>query len=223
MNLTMDKNSVILECFYNGHRRLLPFDDALRLFWQVDFAWLTPTDFYRYSLNGRAGHGYVLRAIKRAPRVMAYHLMRRGNRGLTLDDLRGLDDRSPFIGTDAFYARMARLNSGLFHHHLPAEMRPFEFTEVFNGNLKPIPAYRLNPDRSILLIKGIAGDSPGGFLADAGGPQRGRAVAGGGEGPAITRPSPSPETSVDWSLFESQPSTRNRQRDRARTLAEKAR
>jgi hypothetical protein len=152
------EDNVMVETFRNGHRVSLSLTAALELFWEAEFAWLKPLDWYRWSIHGRTGNGTMFKDAKRGPRVMAYHLMRRGQRGLTLDDLHELDKRSEFIGPEAFHTRMARFNTAVFGKMLP-EHRPFEYTEVFNGNDQPISAYRLKPGHEVLLVVGLV---PGG-------------------------------------------------------------
>lgn len=158
MQIANEMQAMPVECFHNGRRATLSLEEACQLFWQVEFAWLLPLDWYRYNLGGRQRKGSLYKDVSRSARVLAYYLMRRGHRGLTLEDIRILDKRSEFIGREAFHARMARLNTGLFDD-LPSEVRPFDHTEVFHGNLEPIPAYRLKPDREVLLVVEAAPNS----------------------------------------------------------------
>jgi hypothetical protein len=202
--------NVRLECFHNGRREMLPLEEALRLFWEVDFAWLLVTDFYRFRVGGRAGQGYMYRAVHRAPRVMVLHLMRRGGRALSLHDLNTLDKRSEFIGSEAFYARMARFNTSLFGDDMPAKFRPFEFTDALEDGSRPVPAYRLNPDRNVLLVVGpMGGDhpgpaSPGSDQPPVAGPW---GMQGGPKPDGFVR---TPGDDVDWGLFESPPAKARR-------------
>jgi len=159
---TTTRENIPIECYHNGSRILRALPEAHALFWEVEFGWLLPLDWYRYDVKGHSRDLCVYEVVPRSSRLMAFFLHTRGRRALTLGDLRMLDAKSRHIGRNVFFCRMARLNSTLYRE-LPEELRPFDFIDTPRRGLVPEPGYRLNPHRSALLIQGV---DPGSEFGD---------------------------------------------------------
>ena len=149
-----------IECFKDGRRIIRSIPEAYEAFWSAEFSWLLPFDWYRYDIEGIMKRESVYKVVHRSSRLLALFLHTRGHRALALDNLQTLDPRSEYISREAFYARMARLNSSLYGE-LPLELRPFDFIETYPEGLVPVPGYRLSPDRTVILVKGV--DPASGF------------------------------------------------------------
>lgn len=145
-----------IECYTNGRHVFLPFEEALQQVRQTEFAWLLPLDWYRYHVGKYAGEEFVYRVVPKSSRLVAYHLHRRGYLALTIDDLRELDEDVTYLERAAFHARIAKL-ARLFNA-LPLELRPWEYVDFLDPNNTYIPAYRMNPERTYIMVIGVAPD-----------------------------------------------------------------
>jgi len=147
------KDNGTLDCHYNGQRRTLAMEEAYRLFWACDYAWLLPLDWYRWDVGGRVGADYVFKAVFPSARMFGLLMHTRGTRTLTIAALDKLAEKN--LRNETFNARAARFNK-LFRD-LPPELRPFSHYEEQLINGKTMPAYRMNPERNWLVVVG-AGD-----------------------------------------------------------------
>ena len=149
-----NEQTSLIKCYHNGTSGSFSTEEAYRLFWTVDFAWLLTLDWYRYDLGGHCQQGHVPETVSKCSRFLAYHLMRRGHRALTKRDLLALDSRIDYLTTPTFRSRMSRMNAHFFPDLKDGleHLRPFGETDVFEGNMKPIPAYRLKPGCEVLLV-----------------------------------------------------------------------
>jgi len=149
---TADNWVVPLESYYNGR----PWNHTLRetyeLFWQINFAWLVVLDWYRYEVRSAYGDFYM-HEVHRASRILAFHLHQRSTRTLTLNDLRRLDPRAPYIGRNAFHARASRFNA--MFKQVPKRDRPFMYCEAHESDGSLVPGYRMSPRGKWLMVMGV--------------------------------------------------------------------
>ena len=157
MNKTTEETKTILECCENGKRVVRPFHDAHRQFWLSNYAWLIPSDWYRWEIDRYSGETYVYPVVKKAALRLGF-LIHTRKEPLTMDDLEEADGDGYELSVDAFVARAYRFNR-LFGN-LPRELRPYHYMDVLNKMGIPRPAYRMNPQRTYLVVLGIAPESP---------------------------------------------------------------
>jgi len=145
-------NTTLLDCYDTGRRIRLPFDDAHRLFWDRQYAWLVPTDFYRWSIDGHAGQNNV-RVILPCARSFGLHLHTRSTKCFTLSALCALEDT--FLDPRNFNKRAARF--GELFGDLPRSLRPFYYYKFVPPDGLPQPAYCMHPGRTWFVIMGAIG------------------------------------------------------------------
>lgn len=149
------KDDVTLDCRHSGKRKTLTLEEAHRLFWECTFAWLLPTDLYRWEIQEYADLKYVYEHVRPADRRFALHLHTRGTRALTQNDLEELESKR--IDIRAFRQRAARFHK--IFGDLPLKLRPFFDYQLDLPGQLPKPAYRMHPGRPWLVVVGVAAGS----------------------------------------------------------------
>lgn len=153
MSTVIEEIKVNLECRKNGERIVHPFYEAYRQFWDCNYSWLVPSDWYRWQVDGHSGATYVYPVVKRAAMRLGF-LVHTRKEPLTIDELEAIDKAKRELTVDAFVARAYRFN--LLFGDLPKELRPFQYLDVLNKMGIARPAYRMNPQRTCFVVLGGA-------------------------------------------------------------------
>lgn len=147
---------ILLDCYDTGRRIQLPFEEAQQRFSDRQYAWLVPTDFYRWNIDGHAGQNNV-RVILPCARSFGLHLHTRSTKCFTLSALCALEDT--ILDPRALHKRAARF--GELFGNLPRGLRPFFYYKFVPPGGLPQPAYCMHPDRTWFVIMGVVDTQAG--------------------------------------------------------------
>jgi len=142
MQLPENFRQVPLQCYVNGHLKILTAQEAYVLSWRVTFAWLFPLDWFRSATK----QGYMRDLLTKAPKLLACSLFTRGYLALTINDPCVLDGDNFAPSRSTFQARACRL-AKIFDGK-----PPFVFDECLLGKRELVPCYRMIPDQEWLII-----------------------------------------------------------------------
>jgi hypothetical protein len=151
----------LLLAYHNGWRILLPIIEMWRLFWACNYAWLLPLDWYRWSVNGYEGSEYVCLRVTSLPRRFGLVMHKRGSRFLTLSDWEKIEKAVGLVSDDVFHQLAARFCRVFVADRpeelvLPKPLRPFFHFRFDEAGGSSQPAYRMHPERTWLLLVGVA-------------------------------------------------------------------
>jgi hypothetical protein len=148
-------SDILLEIYLKGRRILRPGNEVYLLFWKVQYAWLLPTDFYRYEIEDYHEELYpYLEKVGKYARDFGLYLHMRTDRHLTLTDLRNLEENS-VLSNQVLQRRACDFNK--IFKAIPenrADLRPFKHDKAFDRPGQP-QSYRMDPYRDYLVVKGI--------------------------------------------------------------------
>ena len=147
----MEDNTLQLDCVIRGAHRQLDFDDAVRAYWQANYAWAIPIDLYNWRIDGYAGSASVPKLVKPTPRRFGLYLHTRGTHALTIDTMSELEGRR--IESKTFQGYAARFNK-LFGD-MPNELRPFFCYGIDNFGQHAVLGYRMRSDRTWCVVNGV--------------------------------------------------------------------
>jgi hypothetical protein len=153
--------SPILLAYHNGRKIIGPLVKLWRLFWACHYGWLLPLDWYRWSIEGHESSEYVCLKATALPRRFGLVMHMRGKRFLTLGDWEQLEKAVGLVGDDAFHQMGSRFSRIFWvdrpeHLVLPLSLRPFFHYRIEETGDRGQPAYRMHPDRTWLLVLGVA-------------------------------------------------------------------
>lgn len=144
-----EKHNIKLQCYVQGHLKLLSPSEAYTLFWKAHFGWSLPSDWFRSGFGKNAKQGYMRKLVQKAGRVFGYNLLTRGLLALSINDNSMTDEHDYPPNRNCFHARAARFAK------VADGFSFFDYNEEFDGRKNLQPAYRPNPDIQWLIIVGV--------------------------------------------------------------------
>ena len=149
MEFPDEKKNIPVQCYLNGHLKLLPLQDAYALFWEVHFGWLVLLDWFRSGFGKNAKQGYMRKLVQKSGKIFGYNLLTRGLLPLAINDQCMIDEHDYPPSRNTFHARAARFARVADGFPL------FEYDENVGGGKSLQPAYRPNPDVQWLILVGV--------------------------------------------------------------------
>lgn len=156
----MNENEPKLRCKENGVLFMLDVAAARKSFWACTYAWVTITDFYRWSIESHSDQAFVRPAVPPAARRLAMLVHSRTSGTVTIDQLEQVEKTEDAISVEAFQGRAARFNVPVFgdpdNGGLPRHLRPFYYYLLTVDDRLKVPAYSMYPGRSRFVVLGVA-------------------------------------------------------------------
>lgn len=149
MRIPKDMKDIPLLCYPNGRRKILPLEEAYKLFWKVTFAWLLPLDWFTSGSGKFATDGYAGRIAQQPPMKFAFKMLTRGALALAINDSALLDEHGDSPSPNLFYAWAARFGK------LFKGPKPYEYIKVSDQYGRRQPAYRMKPGEAWLIVIGV--------------------------------------------------------------------
>ena len=149
MQISDDMRKIPLLCFLDGRRKVLPFEEAYKLFWRVTFSWLLPLDWFRSGFRKSATDGYAGKIAQQPPMRFAFKMLTRGALALAINDSALLDEHGDSPSHGLLYAWAARFGK------LFKGPKPYEYMKVSDQYGRRQPAYRMKPGETWLIVIGV--------------------------------------------------------------------
>lgn len=154
MSDTPRDGNILLDCNLNGVPIVLPWPEAWQKLWARDIGWVRPEHWFRHRILGRE----IARSLERSERSGALFgfriMMRRRHSPFTIEDMAEFDEDGATPSRNVFSAG-ARRFAELFDKDIRQEQRPFEYADIVGPDGRSLPAYRMKPECSWLIVLGV--------------------------------------------------------------------
>jgi len=156
MSDTPRDGNILLDCNLNGAPVVLPWSEAWEKLWACEIGWVRPQHWLRHRILGRE-IARTLRRSERSGALFGFRMMtRRRNSPFTIAHMAEFDEDRRMPSRNVFNAA-ARRFAEIFDKDIRQENRPFEYADIVGPDGRSLPAYRMKPDCSWLIILGVHG------------------------------------------------------------------